>query len=177
MITMGRRLAPCAGALGKLEREGVGVSGEGFTVNSKQTLDFAIKWITDNFEKHKYSTYSVRHGESRSLNQNALFHVWCTEYAAFALKKHKTEVSEGEREGVKRYFKRVAYNENAWPWLIVELLNIETGQKKKDFRSSGSYKAPEMFQFLTWIQAYCMDRGCLLESKGEFKHKQQQQNN
>ena len=152
------------------------MSGEGFIVNSQQSLSFAVKWLTDNFDNQKYSTYNVRHGEKRSLDQNALFHVWCTEYAAFALNKHTKAVTEGEREGTKRYFKKQAYSENAWPFLIIELVNIETGEKKRDFRSSGSYKHPEMFQFLTWMQAYCIDRGCLLDSRGKFKHDQQQQN-
>jgi len=149
---------------------------EDFIVNSNQSLAFAVNILKANFKEKKFTTYSARHGEKRSLSQNALFHVWCTEYAAFALKIHKSAVTEGQLEGAKRHFKRAAYNENGWQFLIIKLYNIESGEERKDFRSSTKYTHPEMFQFLTWVQAYAIDRGCLLESKGKFKHDQEKQN-
>ena len=145
---------------------------EGFTVNSKHTLTCAIKWLTDNFEQHKYSTYSVRHGADRSLDQNALFHVWALEYGCFLAKIHPKGLESLTKEAIieqtKRAAKRRFYSEFRYSWLVIKLKDPFTGDEKKDFRSSRKYKTAEMFEFLTWLQATATNDGCPLESKGKF---------
>jgi hypothetical protein len=149
---------------------------EGFTVNSKHTLSHAIKWLTDNFEAHKYSTYSVRHGADRSIDQNALFHVWALEYGCYLAKLHPKGLEALTREAIieqtKRAAKRRFYSEFKYQWMVIVLTDPFTGDTKKDFRSSKGYKTAEMFEFLTWLQATAINDGCLLESKGEFAKKQ-----
>ena len=152
------------------------MSGEGFTVNSKHTLQFAIKWLTDNFEEHKYSTYSARHGADRSLDQNALFHAWALEYGCHLCRVHPKGLETLQREAIieqtKRAAKRKFYSEFRYHWMIIDLRDPFTGDTKKDFRSSKGYKTAEMFEFLTWIQATAANDGCALESKGEFAKRQ-----
>lgn len=150
--------------------------GEGFTVNSEVTYSFFVKYVRANFEEHKYSTYSVRHGKERSLTSNALFHVWALEYGCF-LAKLPTKgldalIREGIIEGTKRAAKRMFYKEFKYSWMTFEKFDPFTGQKKKDFRSSKGYKVAEMFEFLTWLQATAVMDGCILESKGEFEKRQ-----
>lgn len=150
--------------------------GESFTVNSEQSLKFFISWATNNFHHHKFSTYGVRHGADRSIDQNALLHVWCTEYAAHLLSKNKKDVSRGELNGMKRTAKRHFYNEHGYDWMVEIVVDPFTGNSKKDFTSSADWKTPEMFEFLTWLQLKAMNDGLLLESKGKFRKLQEQQN-
>ena len=150
--------------------------GESLRVNSQQSCDYFCKQVQANFDKHKYTTYGIKHGEERSYDQNALFHLWATEYAAYALKVHTSSVSEGQLEGTKRHLKQACYRENGWEWLVVVISNPETGQEKKDFRSSAKYLMPDMFRFMTWVQTYAMERNCILESKGKYKKLQSAQN-
>ena len=58
-------------------------------------------------EEHGYITFGApRIGKDRSLDQNALFHVWCTEYAAHLLNKGPKQVTKGELAGMKRIVKK-----------------------------------------------------------------------
>ena len=143
--------------------------GEFWVVNSLTSLAAFIKHATALFKEHGYVTFTWRIGKDRSLDQNALLHVWCTEYAAHLLTRHKKEVSEGELEGMKRIAKKNAYGEHGWDWLIHEVVNpFNPEQKKKDYTSSRKWKKGEMFLFLTWLQAKAADDGLVLESKGEY---------
>ena len=150
---------------------------EQFIVNSSASLALAHKILDENFEKKKFTTYGVRHGESRSLNQNALFHVWCLEWGCFISNlnpkslsgKDKDKIIEGTKRGVKRKF----YIETGFDWMVHTIKNPFTGEEKKDFTSSGKWLQPEMFTVLTWMQATAANDGLLLESQGEFKKLQE----
>lgn len=150
--------------------------GVAFTVNSKESLASAHKWLDENFETFKYSKYNVRNGEDRSIDQNALFHVWCTEYAAHLLNKDKKQINPGELNGMKRTIKKRFYNEHGYSWMIETLVDPFSGYKKKDFTSSASWLWNEMFEVLTWVQIKAMGDGLVLESKGRFKTLQAEQN-
>lgn len=142
---------------------------EYFTVNSDNSYREFCKWVRDKYQQHKYITFSEpRIGPERSIDQNSLLHVWLTQYAAYLLKKHKRDVTNGELEGMKRTAKKEFYLETRNTWMIHEVSSPKTGEKKKDYTSSKSWKRMEMFEFLTWIQAMAAHDGLVLESKGEF---------
>lgn len=162
--------------------------GISHTVNSEATKAFMHKQIDNDFEQHKYSTYECRYGADRSIDQNALFHVWALEYGCF-LAKMPTKgldqlVREGIIEGMKRAAKKRFYQEFRYSWMVFSKImpvqkswrNLWQAQDQniKDFRSSKNYKTPEMFEFLTWLQATAINDGCLLESKGQFDKKQRE---
>lgn len=152
--------------------------GERFTVNSKFSLEQACHWLAENFDKKKYSTYSVKHGEARSLDQNALFHVWALEYACYLAKINKDTIDKVLRErfmeGMKDKLKREFYKESGRTWLVVDKIDPETGEVRRGWRSSANYLHDEMFEFMTWIQSKAIDDGIILESKGEYKKMQEE---
>mgnify|MGYP005827645679 CR=1 FL=1 len=147
-------------------------------VNSEPSLNAYIAWVKQAYEKHKYLTFSKpRIGPDRSLDQNALFHVWCTQLAAHYLNKAQKGVTKGELEGMKRTVKRECYQDNViegrldeWRFLIHTVINPKNPKETKaDFTSSSSWKRMEMCNVLTWLQAKVAFAGVVLESKGELK--------
>ena len=142
---------------------------ETFTVNSATSLMAFANFVRQLFSEHKYLTFSWRVGEKRSLDQNALLHVWLTEYAAHLLDKDKRSVTKGELEGMKRHTKRICYAETGARWLVHEVINpANTEQRKLDFTSSSDWKRGESYFFLTWLQMKAAHDGLVLESKGEY---------
>ena len=105
----------------------------------------------------------------RSLDQNALFHVWLTLYAGHILKKDRKLVSKAELEGMKRIVKKKFYQQFGYPWMLIKPINPFTLEEgKTDYASSSDYKTGEMFQLLTWLQMQAANDGLVLESTGEF---------
>lgn len=153
------------------------ISGESWPINSATSLKAFLADVERQYCEHKYITYSApRIGADRSLDQNALFHVWCTEYAAHLLTKHKKSVTAGELEGMKRIAKKRFYQHSGHTWLIHDMVNPFTGESKKDYTSSKSWKRGEMFVVLTWLQNVAAEDGMVLESKGQFSKLQREHN-
>ena len=140
-----------------------------FVVNSALSLAACIQWITRMFSEHKYVTFVMRVGADRSLDQNALLHVWLTEYAAHLLNKSKKAVTEAELEGIKKIAKRKYYAHSGAEWMLVSPIDPWTGvEEKQALRSSKNYTRGEMFLFLTWLQNTAANDGLVLESRGEY---------
>lgn len=128
-------------------------------------------------QKFGYVTFSYRVGEKRSLDQNALAHVWLTEYAAYLLGKDKKQVTKGELEGMKRHAKLTFNAEFKRAWMIHEVINPKNpAQRKMDVTSSSTWKRGEMFEFLSWLQMKAAHDGLVLEGKGEYAELQRKQN-
>lgn len=152
-----------------------GANGERFTINSDITKKAFHKFVDDLFDEKKFLTFKWVVGADRSLDQNALFHVWCTEYAAHILGISKNRVLPEHIEGMKRRAKKGFYREFGRPWMIGKVYNFSTKETELTFASSKDYKTPEMFEFLTWFQSVAMSSGCILESKGKFNKLQREQ--
>lgn len=150
------------------------MAGELYRVNSDQTLKFFIEHARKLFEQEKYVTFKWLIGKERSLNSNALFHLWATEYAAHLLNISKKSVTPGILDGMKRHIKKEFYNETKHDWLVYEVINPKTGERKLDFTSSKTYKSVGMFEFLTYIEAMAVNDGLILEVKGEHKKLQKE---
>jgi len=146
-----------------------------FVVNSAHaTLAFATI-VRTLFAEYPYITFSWRFGEDRSIDQNSLFHVWLTEYAAHLLKKDKKQVTKGEVEGMKRHVKKTYYHQTGYAFLVHEIVNPKTPeQKRREFTSSSDWKVPEMFEFMTWLQMMAANDGLVLESKGQYQKLQKE---
>lgn len=149
---------------------------ETFTVNSATSVMAFHRFVEQLFREKKYLTFSWRVGERRSIDQNALLHVWLTEYAAHCLDKDKKLVTKGELEGMKRHAKRMYYAHTGFTWLVHEVINpANPEQRKLDFTSSKDWKRGEMYLFLTWLQMTAAGDGLVLESRGEYAELQRKE--
>lgn len=154
------------------------MSGESFTINSITSLAAFKKYVEDIYREKKYITFSApRIGPDRSLDQNALLHVFCTEYAAFLLNKTKKDITSGELDGMKRIAKKkfTSAHPNHYHWMVHKVINPFNGQSKKDYTSSKNWKRGECYIFLTWLQQTAAMDGLVLESKGEFMKNQREE--
>ena len=146
------------------------------TVNSDYGLIAAINRITDWYHTHKYITIDEpRIGPDRSLDQNALFHVWLTEAAAYYLSKPIKEVTPTDVESMKITVKRHYYAETGAPFMIEKVQDVWRNKTKEAYTSSKRWKRGEMFNVLTWFQMRAANDGLILESKGEFNKLQREQ--
>jgi hypothetical protein len=151
-----------------------------FIVNSLASRMALNKWVDDLYAKHGYITFSEpRIGADRSLDQNALLHVWLPEYVAFTLKIHRKEVSKGLVQGMKEMVKReyTARHPDSYSWMTYEVIDPFTQEViRTDYTSSKTWKSGEMFQVLTWFQMTAAEDGLILESKGNFAKLQRKSN-
>lgn len=151
--------------------------GEAWIVNDDRKLTAYIEHVKKQFCDHKYLTFpAARIGADRSLDQNALLHVWLTEFAAYLTPCHTKQVTKGMLYGIKRSMKGLFYREYAYEWMIQEVVCPLTKRSKKDFTSSKDWKRGEIFIFLDWLQHFAATKGCVLESKGEFAKIKREQN-
>lgn len=150
---------------------------ESWKVDSLQTREAYKAQIDRWWDEHKYLTFPApRFGMDRSIDQNSLFHVFCTEWIAFKLSRHPKSIEKFELAGMKRSVKKMfvlAYPDSK-PWMIQEITDYTTGAKKKDYTSSKDWKRGEMYQVLTFMQDEAANQGCILESKGEFAKNQRE---
>lgn len=143
--------------------------GEHWTVNSDHSELAFISNVKKLREEHKYLTFDKpRLGADRSLSMNSLFHVWATEYAAHLLKKDKKQVSPGELEGMKRCIKKRFNHHHDNKFMVHDIVDPFTGNSRKDYTSSKSWKHGEMFLVLEWLQLYAANDGLILESLGKY---------
>lgn len=140
-----------------------------FLVNSPISVAAFSRFVADLFAQKKYITFSWRIGEDRSLDQNALLHVWLTLYAAHLLEIDRRNVTEQILEGIKKTAKLRYYTETGAEWMVIRPLNPWTGEEGNPvLRSSKRYTRGEMFLFLTWLQMTAASDGLVLESRGEY---------
>lgn len=150
--------------------------GESYQTNSEPSFTGFMKHARDLYDQHKFVTWYWRIGESRSLTQNSLFHVWLTELAAHLIKCHKDDITKGMIEGTKRTVKGLCYRTYGYEWLIHEVKCPITKRSKRDYTSSSTWLQGEMFIVLTFLQNYAAsEHGLVLESKGEFNKLQREQ--
>ena len=119
--------------------------------------------------EHGYLTFpAARIGKDSSLDQNALFHVWCTEYAAHLLNKTKKDITKGELNGMKRVVK-VKFNADVPNnFMIGEITDPFTGNTRRDYTSSADWKKGEAFMVMEWLQLHAANDGLILESLGQY---------
>lgn len=129
------------------------------------------------FDEYHHITFPPpRFGVDRSIDQNALFHVWITEIAAYLTPCHKKQVTKGMVNGTKRTIKRMYHQYSQAAWMIEIVECPITKQKKKDYTSSADWKRGEIFLVLNFMQLWAAIEGLILESKGEHAALTRKQN-
>jgi hypothetical protein len=142
---------------------------EHWIINSDHTETAFIASVKQARAEHGYITYSApRIGKDRSLDQNALFHVWCAEYAAHLLNKTKKDVTKGELSGMKRVVKIKFNTANSNNFMIDTITDPFTGDTKRDYTSSADWKSGEAFIVMEWLQLHAANDGLILESLGQY---------
>jgi len=142
---------------------------ESWTVNSEPSQIAYFAHVKALREEHGYLTFPApRIGKDRSLDQNALFHVWCTEYAAHLLKIGPKQVKKGELDGMKRHIKKVFNSTNPNNFMVHTVINPATKETKKDYTSSADWKRGEAFIVMEWLQLHAANDGLILESLGQY---------
>lgn len=116
--------------------------------------------------------------KKRSLDQNALFHVWCWEYGVHITNAgHLTGKAKDKLiDCTKKSIKAKAYNEFGWEFLLTRIKNIFTGEITTEYRSTAEYESGQMYQFMEYVQNIAAQDGLILESKGQFKELKESQN-
>jgi len=152
--------------------------GEAWVLNSDTSKKAFIASVEKLYDEHKYITYAApRIGADRSLDQNALFHVFCQEWIAHKLGKHFKRVEKCEVAGMKRTVKKMFYVANPQcDWMIHVIFDYSTGLSRKDYTSSSDWKTGEMFLVLQFMQLEAANQGVILESRGKFAQLQREQN-
>ena len=146
-----------------------------FLVNSPVALAAFVSFVAKLFAEKKYITFTWRIGQDRSLDQNALFHVWLAEYAAHLAGIHRKQVTKPMEQFIKRIVKERFYGETGYEWMVDREIDPATGEEHKPYwRSSADYKVGEMFTLLTWLQMFAANDGCVLESRGQYSKLQRE---
>jgi hypothetical protein len=153
--------------------KGGGAVKDRLTINSEPSKTVAFQQLEQLYAEHKYVTIEYRLGQDRSLDQNALLHVWVGEMIEFYTQKIRKSYEKNDWEdlmsGTKRMLKANCYNQNPdYRWLVHKIKDAQTGKERVDYRSSANYLQGEMFMFLTWLQLKASFDGIVLESKGEY---------
>lgn len=101
-------------------------------------------------------------GAGRSLPQNALFHKWCEEIAAFFVRMGKTHFATGapmDEKGMKRNLKQTFLGEE-----IVRDINLKTGEitERSELRKTSELDKGQMHAFMTQVDKWALDHGIYL---------------
>ena len=101
-------------------------------------------------------------GATRSLPQNAMFHAWCGEIAAFFVRMGKTTFATGapmNAENVKRNLKQTFLGEE-----VVRDINLKTGEitERYELRHTSQLDKGEMHSFMTCIDNWATEHGIYL---------------
>jgi len=136
-------------------------------------LQDCIAALQQQWRADHYITVKARSGKTRTLDQNALLHIWCRQLVAQFATVLERDVTAQQVEDMKTSLKRGFYRATASPWVLRDIRDSLTGEMGKSLRSTTDYDTGQMFEFMDWVQGMAMvDLGILLEAKGEFaEHK------
>ncbi|NIG12977.1 hypothetical protein F3J37_01345 [Pantoea sp. Al-1710] len=94
--------------------------------------------------------------EKRTLNQNAMFHAWMGELSRFLINRGRPFCSPEWCKDAMKFtflgFEEICYTD------------VKTGAQivKETLRQTSKLRTGEMFQFMTQVEAWCLNIGCFL---------------
>ena len=136
------------------------MNGDFWIINSRQTLENLLDWLVDAWNDKKYMRVKITFGKTRTMSQNDLFHLWCRQGAKFFKLKGMGKITPEEQ--MKLVFKSM--------FLGVE--DVQVTDKtiiQGQLRETSRLDVGEMHDFMTQVQAWMAEKGCPLESCGEFQ--------
>ncbi len=98
----------------------------------------------------------------RSLSQNALFHKWCSEIAAFFVRMGKTTFASGapmDMANMKRNLKQTFLGDET-----IRDVNLQTGEitERHELRHTSRLDKGDMQAFMTCVDKWAMEHGIYL---------------
>ncbi len=155
------------------------MSKKEFVIDNQKSLDSTIAALTEIWTEKKYLIVRYSLGQTRTLSQNALLHLWVREAAAFYLGKPLEEVTEIDMDAMKTSIKAhcLLDNPNFKEYLIVDLPDpmgkkCATDVGKQRYASSKHWGRDGAYHIMTWFQIRAAFDGLTLLSKGEFEQRQ-----
>jgi len=137
--------------------------------NSTARLDACIDDIRKMWSADHYLQITAKSGKTRSLDQNALLHIWCRELVAHISGIDEREVTDAQIQDMKTALKNGFYRDTGSSYVLRISEDALTGKTAKTLQSTREYSREQMGQLLDWVQALALvDFGLLLESLGEF---------
>ena len=139
---------------------------EGFKINSEESLNNCVLWLSALFKKHKYIKLSAACGK-RSLDQNALVYRWYADIAA-----QKQDMTPLEARCITKLHIGVPLlrSENEafcahWDKFVKGSATYEEKLEAMKFMDITSIlTSPQMTKYLDQMQCYWRDQGIFLES-------------
>lgn len=139
-----------------------------------------IGYIRSCIEKDQPIKVICKDFSKRSLDQNALFHVWCEQYASYLTGQDLKKLYYKDRnkliDEMKLSAKRKYYAETGNSFLLEVKKDLFTGKEHTFPRSSSEYGVSEMYHFMEWLQNIAATDGLILESKGQYLELKQESN-
>ena len=136
---------------------------------SAEELDRRVKCFGDQLKAAGVFPIAWRaepYRDPRSLDQNALLHVWLGQFAGHALNVAKP--TSEQREAMKIALQRRCYADTGWAYLVQRVVDPFSGEVSVARASTTQLRKGEMCEYLCWIQAFAAEQGLILESRGEY---------
>lgn len=146
-----------------------------FTVMSVRSCVQMQEIVEREFDKGKYVVFSWKSGNTSSMGQKALIHIWFRQWMAVIGKKKEKDVGEEEIEAIKRKIKALYYHATAAEFMIVRLRDpMHPDKEVIEYSSIGKWTPGECFSVMEWMQLKAAEQNIILESKGEFQNNKRQ---
>lgn len=138
------------------------------------TVQVFLQAFEDKLKAREAFNVEIKGAAVRSLDQNALFHVWCRDVAAYFYNIPAKKVDgDIELEAIKISLKRQCYNETGWSFILVTKVDALTGEEAEVLQTTRKYGKGEMFDFMNWVQVYVSNEprfgNMILKSTGEYQ--------
>ena len=147
---------------------------------NKSVAGELIAYIRVCLQKDEPIKVTAKRFSKRSLDQNALFHVWCEQYASHLTKQDLNTLNYEHRnkliDEMKISAKRKYYAQTGNKYVLEQKKDLFTGKEHTFAKSTRDYDKSEMNHYMEWLQNIAAEDGLILESKGEYESMKLEQN-
>jgi hypothetical protein len=152
-------------------------NGRQFVVCSDRTVEQMQAMVPSLFKANKYVIFSWTYGDTATLPQKALIHIWLKTWAAFALHKREEDVTKQEMEGMKRSVKARYYHETGAAFMVEEIFDpLAPTKRRLEYTSIADWSPADCYHVMTWMQGQAAQNGLVLEAVGEYQSNCRQAN-
>lgn len=143
---------------------------------SPDSVDEFVYKLEEMLKKGDQLKITIKKFEHKTSSQRSLVHIWFRVFAAHKWNCKMSDLNSKQRKRIKNDFKRMAYAQNHWDFILEPVTDVFTGQQGRELRSIEEYDKGELFMFMEWMQSYAAIEGVVLEARGEFKELKEQTN-
>ena len=120
-----------------------------YLVSGESDVTRAAEWIKELLQKHGPQMVTITAlRDKRSLSQNALFWLWCTDIANFFGWAERGSPDKQRAHDVMLILRWGYREEEAMPGVI-----------RKRLPKTSRFDKGQMGDLLTWVEAWCVERG------------------